>query len=503
MNGTVKSFSIVTGFAVVTRLLSFLFKIWMSRTLGAEAVGVYQIAFSVLLLLFSFTAGAPTVLSRKVAECAARGDTKRQNALTTASLLIGLGSSVAICVLFLALSDHLGGLFADERCVPIFLIMLPALVTSSLYAPLRSWFWGRKNFLTFSSLELVDEVLKIGFAMLFAGGFFAALTGAAGVALALVLSDAVSVLVLFILFFKAGGRFAKPQGTKELVTSTLPLSAVRILTSLSASLSALVIPRQLVAGGMSVAVATAQYGRVAGMALPLIMAPVTIISALSVVLIPDLAELASKGDYAEIRAKLRTALLFAAIVASAFFAAYVPLGRELGKFFFGDEEAGKLVSYAAVIIFPLALGNITTPVLNSLGMEKYSFAGYICGLVCSLPCIFFLPQVIGIYAAAVASGVGFAVTAAVNSVFLIRRLGRPQGLGKIFGVCSFSVPLAVLGLFLTNLLSPYLGNTVTIILIAAVMFAFFAVFVTVFGIVDVRAFLSMVLPRRQRARTRA
>lgn len=100
------------------------------------------------------------------------------------------------------------------------------------------------------------------------------------------------------------------------------------------------------------------------------MAPVTIISALSVVLIPDLAELASKGDYAEIRAKLRTALLFAAIVASAFFAAYVPLGRELGKFFFGDEEAGKLVSYAAVIIFPLALGNITTPVLNSLGMEN-------------------------------------------------------------------------------------------------------------------------------------
>ena len=64
MNGTVKSFSIVTGFAVVTRLLSFLFKIWMSRALGAEAVGVYQIAFSVLLLLFSFTAGAPTVLSR-------------------------------------------------------------------------------------------------------------------------------------------------------------------------------------------------------------------------------------------------------------------------------------------------------------------------------------------------------------------------------------------------------------------------------------------------------
>ena len=178
MNGTVKAFSIVTVFSVATRLFSFLFKIWMSRTLGAEAVGLYQIALSVLLLLFSFTAGAPTVLSRKVAECAARGDVRRQNALTTASLVIGLVTSAAMCAVFLALRDRLGGLFADERCVPIFLVMLPALVTSSLYAPLRSWFWGRKKFLTFSSLELVDEGLKIGFSMLFAGGLFASVTGA-------------------------------------------------------------------------------------------------------------------------------------------------------------------------------------------------------------------------------------------------------------------------------------------------------------------------------------
>ena len=296
MKGTVKSFSIVTLFAVVTRLLSFLFKIWMSRTPGAEAVGLYQIAFSVLLLLFALTAGAPKVLSRKVAECAARGDTRRQNALTTASILIGLVTSATICALFLALSGHLDIVFTDSRCVPIFLIMLPALVTSSLYAPLRSWFWGRKNFLAFSAPELVDEGLKIGFALLFAGGLFGTLTGATGVALALTLADAVSVVMLFVLFFKSGGRLVRPQGAKELVLSTAPLSAVRILTSLSASLSALVIPRELVASGLTVAVATAQYGRVAGMALPLIMAPVTVISALSLVLIPDLAELASRGN---------------------------------------------------------------------------------------------------------------------------------------------------------------------------------------------------------------
>lgn len=491
MNGTVKSFSIVTGFSVVTRLLSFLFKIWMSRGLGAETVGIYQIALSVLMLLFSLTAGAPTVLSRKVAECAARGDVKRQNALTTASVLIGLTVSAAICIIFYAFSRYLGGIFADERCMPIFLIMLPALITSSLYAPMRSWFWGRKNFLAFSATELTDEILKIGFAMLFASGFFAALTGAAGVALAFVLSDAVCVIILAALFFKAGGRPARPAGTKELLTATVPLSAIRILTSLSASLTALIIPRMLVSGGMSVAAATAEYGRVAGMALPLIMAPITVISALSVVLIPDIAELAAKRDFAQIRAKVQTSLLFAALVAGLFFAIYVPLGRELGAFFFGDEEAGKFVSYAAVIIFPLALNQVTTPVMNSLGMEKVSFVSYICGLACMLPCIFFLPQVIGIYSMAAASGCAFVVTSLINSAVLVKKLGRPQNTGKVVSVCLFSLPLALLGQFTERLLAPYLGSTVTLLVMAVYLFFFYFIFVSAFGVVDVKGFFSM------------
>ena len=62
MNKTAKSFGIVTGFSIATRLVSFIFKLWMSRALGAEVVGLYQIALSVLLMLFTITAGAPTVL---------------------------------------------------------------------------------------------------------------------------------------------------------------------------------------------------------------------------------------------------------------------------------------------------------------------------------------------------------------------------------------------------------------------------------------------------------
>ncbi|MDE6303053.1 MAG: oligosaccharide flippase family protein, partial [Clostridia bacterium] len=269
MNKTAKSFGIVTGFAILTRAIAFIFKIWMSRALGAEIVGLYQIAMSVLMMLFTITSGAPTVLSRKVAEAASMGDTKRQNSLTTASLLMGFAISAVLCGLLFGMHSKLGFLFSDERCLPIFLIMLPTLVTSTLYASFRSWFWGRKNFLAFSSTELLDEIVKIILSVVFAGGLVAFISGAQGIALAMTLSDALCVVVLAILYFISGGRLAKPRGFKELISRTVPLSATRIITSLATSLTAIVIPQMLVKYGMTVSAATAEYGRVAGMALPL------------------------------------------------------------------------------------------------------------------------------------------------------------------------------------------------------------------------------------------
>lgn len=494
MNHTLKSFLTVTIFSVLTRFLSFLFKIWMSRALGAEVVGLYQISLSVLLLLFSICAGAPTVLSRKIAE--ADGDIKKQNSLLTASLLLGGISAVAITAIFYALHSHLGALFADPACVPLFLIMLPTLVTSTLYASLRSWFWGRKKFLAFSSTELVDEVGKIALSAIFAGGLIGGLTGAKGVALAFTLSDLLCVLVLVILFFVSGGRLSKPQGAKSIITSTLPLSSMRILTSLSSSLTALVIPERLIKNGLTESLATAEFGRVSGMALPLIMAPVTVISALSVVLIPDIASLSAKGDLTTIKSKLKVSIVFSAVISALFFILYLPFGEILGRLFFGDATAGKYVSVCAALIFPISIANSTTPVINSLGMEKKTFLNYILGVAAMLPCIFFLPSLIGVYAMAVGSGIAFVITATLNLITLKKRLGKIEGLGACFGTIAFSIPLGFLGCFTHGVLSRYTGESLSMVLTAFYEIFFFIIFVSAFGVVDFKAFTALVLPAK-------
>jgi len=496
MNDTAKSFSIVTGFSILTRLLSFVFKIWISRALGAEVVGLYQIAQSVLLLLFTLTSGAPTVLSRKIAEASTKDDIKRQNSLVTASLIIGFIISAVLLALFFGLNSKLGFLFSDERCVPIFLIMLPTLLTSTIYASLRSWFWGRKRFLAFSSTELLDEIVKILLSVVFAGGLVTFISGAQGIALAMTLSDAICVIVLALLYFLSGGRLAKPGGFKELISRTVPLSATRIITSLAASLTAIIIPRMLVSGGMSVSEATAEYGRVAGMALPLIMAPVMFVSSLSVVLIPDVAELRAKSEMDAVKQKLSVSMTFAILIAAVFFVIYLPLGKHVGLLLFKDEHAGALVSNCSVMLFPIAVAQATTPMLNSLGKERTTFINSLLGSLAMLPCIFFLPKLVGVYSMAIGSAVCFTLISILNVAALRKQVGSFCDLKKTFKTIAFSAPLAVLGLFASRLLERYAGPLVTTIVMIIFLVFFLFIFISAFDIIDIVGYIKLLRPKR-------
>ena len=492
MNKTVKSFFTVTTFAVATRSLSFLFKMWMSRSLGAESVGLYQISLSIILLLFSLTAGAPTVLSRKVA--GARGDIDKQNSYTSSSLIIGLSTGCIIVAVACLFHKQLHLLFADDRCVKLFLIMLPTLISSTIYASIRSWFWGQKKFLTFSSTELFEEVVRIAVASILAGGVVASIDGGAVVAIAFTVSDIACVLLLAIIFFAKGGRIVKPQDAKEIFKSTLPLSTMRILTSLSVTATALIIPERLVDSGMSLSLATAEYGRIAGMAFPMIMAPSMAISALAVVLIPDIASLAKANDIGQIKVKYRMSLIFSALVAGFFFMIYLPFGEQIGKLFFDDAHAGEFISYCSPMVFPMALGQATTPVLNSLGLEKRTFTNYIIGAVLMLPCLFFLPKFVGIYSVAIGMGLSSTLTAVLNARTIYKKLGKGVGVSKAVSAVAYSIPLGILALFTNNLLDGYLGEWFSSLLTAFYTIFFFAICTSAFNVVDIEGYVKMLSP---------
>ncbi len=81
---------ILTAAGILTRLIGFLYRIYLSRLFGEEGMGIYQLLSPVLSLSFSLTAaGYQTAISKLVAEEAA---TRKNAALTP--LWLGLGISL-------------------------------------------------------------------------------------------------------------------------------------------------------------------------------------------------------------------------------------------------------------------------------------------------------------------------------------------------------------------------------------------------------------------------
>lgn len=497
-NKIFKAVATVTIYSVITRTLSFIFKIYLSRTVGAEVVGLYQISLSLFLLISTLSAsGLPTVLSRKTAELRASDGNAKALDLVTAALAVGVTIAVATTGILLLLRPYLGALLSDSRAVPLFVIMLPATVSTCIYSIIRGWFWGRKQFRYFSLTEMLEEVLRILFTLFLVSGIVSGISGAYGIALAFTLSDVTVAIILILLFFFKGGRIVKTNAIKSLVRPALPLTAMRVFGSLVGTLIALILPSRLLKSGFSVAEATAAFGRIAGMAGPLLFAPNAIISSLAIVLIPEMSENGVKKNITQLNRHINGGITFSVIVCGLFLAVYGALGKELTEFLYKDTLSGEYLEKASWILLLMPVSQITSSALNSLGMEKQSFYSFLSGTGFMVASIYFLTPVIGVYSVVVANMLMLVISSIGNLYFLKKRTGLDFGFVKaLIYVSLFIFPCTYLA---KNLFELTLGASsfFALFLGCFAAAALYMALISFSGLADIGGFIKLNILKRK------
>ncbi len=489
----------VTVFGVFTRLIGFLFKIYLSRSLGAEALGLYQIALSVFFLFSALSSsGVPLLLSRKTAENNALNE-NRSFSLFTSALVICLVSSLTLALVLMLAQKHMTFLFSDVAAHPIFLIMLPALVSTSVYCVVRGWLWGEKYFTSFSATETVEESLRILFGVFFLSGIIGSLGGVYAIAWAFTVSDILVAIILFIIFFAKGGRLSRPSQIKEILVPSLPITAMRVCSGLIGTLIAFLLPLRLISAGMTAAEATASYGRIAGMATPLLNAPNAVIGSLCIVLIPELSASMVKNDFDKLNKQISLGINFSFLISGLFIVVYSALGKEITSLLYADSVSGMYLQVATYAMLPVCLSQITQSALNSIGKEYNAFVNYLCGNIVMLSIIYFLPSLLGIYSVAAASFICTSVISVLNVV----RLHKTTGLGVDFLkysllVLIFTVPCSLLSEWLNSLLSSSL-KSFSFIPSALVGVISYCLLCAVTNVLDVRG---VVLGRFRAARSK-
>ena len=107
--------ALVTVFSCIERLLGFIYRIFLSRHLGAETLGVYQIALSVIGLLMTVTSsGIPITVSRLMMKSQVSNRNGQKYKVVTAGIFVALVISIPLTLLTFIFGKNLK-LKTDEK----------------------------------------------------------------------------------------------------------------------------------------------------------------------------------------------------------------------------------------------------------------------------------------------------------------------------------------------------------------------------------------------------
>lgn len=449
-----KAMFCVTFFSIATRALGFLLKIYLSRSLGTVLLGSYQVAMSIFAVLMTFvSSGIPVVLSRNVSYYSGKNDKKAIGSIVSSGLIITGLICVVISLAVTLFPNLLSFIFTSNASSEMIYILLPALFFSSIYEVLRGALWGEQKFFSISLTEFLEQVIRIILLAILFNTTFINISDTNKTALSLSLACVISSIIVIIIYFKKGGNLANPkQEFSGLLKTSTPITAIRTVSSVMSSIIAIIIPIRLQTFGFTQAEALSEFGIIMGMTFPLLMIPATLISSLAVTMIPSISEQSNDIDknivkdksilQSKINFSLKSSILFSAIFISMFLA----LGEPICEFIFKNKSAGTYLSIASIIVIPLGLSQISSSILNAIGLEMKSLKNYIISSALLVLSIFFLPKYLGTYSLIIGYFLMSITSASMNISMLYKR-----------GLVNLGFLKTVLILIIINLLSASLG----------------------------------------------
>lgn len=406
-----------------TRALGFLLRMCSARLMGAEAMGVMELASSaVMLAVTPVTAGIPTAMSRLTALPGSDGERTLRSGLSLVRRM-----SVALLPAALLLSPLAAWLLGDMRTLPAILASVPAIPLLGLCAVYSGWFCGRQDMRTPALNECAEQTVRclLSLALLiWLAGRSVALTAALPG-----LAEIAAGLAVWYLFRRSAPDLRKAPPDPALRRQTLrlasPITAARLCQTVLRTLNAVLLPVCLRRSGLTQAAATAQFGLLNGMAMPLLMLPGVVTGAICTVAAPAVSR--QEKQPRRLRRTMRQLLLSGAGVGLAA-SALLFLGAEfISARLYSEASLAPLLRLMAPCALLVSLQQVQFGLIAGLGLQRKALSATIVSACLTLAVTALLcplPQV-RLHGAAAASIVSAMLRVVWNQALLHRAAGRP------------------------------------------------------------------------------
>lgn len=393
-----KAHPLITGTLLLTtagllaRILGFFYRIFLSRTIGAEGLGIYQMIFPVYGIFFSLCAGSiQTAISRFIA---ADPDHAKRTLLSGFSISFTLSLAAALMIRHFSepLAEHI---LLEPRCAPLFSVMAFAIPCTSIHACICGYYYGKEKVSVPAASQLLEQMIRIFTVFLLVSvciekqipvtvslAVFGLVAGEAG--------SALFVLIFFLLFHEFHENTGRSYSVgPALLALAAPLMANRLVLNLLQSTETIMIPERLTVYGLTRSQAVRTYGTLTGMAMPFVLFPSALVNSLAVVLLPVTARHQSAGNDSGIADGISMSFRYSLYLGIFCIGIFTVFGEALGLQIFKSQDAGSFIQILAWLCPFLYLATSSGSILNGLGKTKLTFFHHLISLLVRIAFVWF------------------------------------------------------------------------------------------------------------------
>ncbi len=418
-NSLIKGTLVLTLTGLVSRLIGFFYRIFLSHVFGEEGMGIYQLISPVMVLSYSIScSGIQTAISKFVASEPTTKDYKTSLRVLYTGILLSCALAFPCAIFIYRYSDFLAAnILLEIRCAPLLRIFALSLPFGALHSCINGYYYGIQKTSVPAITQLAEQLARV-ISVYGIYHIFRMRNQTPAIALALVgllIGEAVSFLISAVMVFM---RFsAKYLGTclaktasvyllspskkvfstaKDILSLSVPLSANRIVVNILQSIETIYIPSMLQVYGLTNSGALSIYGILSGMALPLILFPSALTNSIAVLLLPIISEAEMSGNYLKIKKAVDKSILYCSVFGAFCTVSFLFFGRPLGNLLFNSAAAGSFILTLSFICPFLYISSTMSSILHGLGKAGITFLCNVLGLVVRLFFVFFFIPRFGI-----------------------------------------------------------------------------------------------------------
>ena len=356
------------------RSLGLSFSVYLSNSVGAEAMGIYHLILSVYFFAVTLaTSGIGITVTKLVSEELAKNSKAAVGSLIKKALCYCFVFSLIAGILLVTLAPFLvQTVFLNQISVAPFYILAVGLPFLSVSSALSGYFIGMRMSGRSSLGQLMEQLLKMGITVLLLSSYQNRTV--TQLSCVLVLAGTVSEIlscIYYYLTYRFSQRHLLPQNKagqwKRIFRFAMPIALSSYLRSGLSSVKQLLIPNRLAVSGVQNGVA--EYGRVSGMVFPILMFPQAMLSAFASLLVPEITEKHTLHQHQSLKRILskifRITLLFSVAVAGILFHFCEPLCL----FFYGNTDTAVFLKLLSPLVVMMYLDDIVDAILKGINCQ--------------------------------------------------------------------------------------------------------------------------------------